>query len=304
MRFLAILLLIITTAPVGDAQASFPSLPPDNLGLAVLITVKDGNRTDSRVIGTGSGFYVEDGKAFMLVTARHVLYDPNTGALRGPVVELLSYSKDETDPIPYSYSLDLATLGPNVKAHPTQDVAVVKFATIVLTAPKAGEMRTLAGVSAQMRPSSSAQSLITAHLPDVRKFNDVAVGNDVLILGYPTSIGLQQFPQIDPRRPLLRKGIIAGKNYQKRSLILDCPSYQGNSGGPVLQYIPRGLGNFEIEVSGVVVELVPFADIELHPQMNYQKATLLNSGYSIAVPMDYVLELITQFDTGPTSPPN
>jgi hypothetical protein len=33
-------------------------------------------------------------------------------------------------------------------------------------------------------------------------------------------------------RPLLRKDVLAGQNLQKRSLVLDCPSFPGNSGGP------------------------------------------------------------------------
>jgi len=49
----------------------------------------------------------------------------------------------------------------------------------------------------------------------VQKFNDVLIANDAYIIGYPTSIGKKNYPQIDYKRPLVRKGVIAGKNPEK-----------------------------------------------------------------------------------------
>ena len=73
----------------------------------------------------------------------------------------------------------------------------------------------------------------------IKTLDEVIVGNDVIMYGYPTSLGLEKIAQIDPLRPLLRKGIVAGKNIQRSSLVLDCPAYFGNSGGPVFE-IERG----------------------------------------------------------------
>jgi hypothetical protein len=84
---------------------------------------------------------------------------------------------------------------------------------------------------------------------------------------------------------------VAGENLQKHSIILDCPSYQGNSGGPVLQ-IERDAFQTTVSVIGVVVEYVPFGDVATHPRLGYSTFTLENSGYSVAESMDPVLELI------------
>jgi hypothetical protein len=69
----------------------------------------------------------------------------------------------------------------------------------------------------------------------VKTFDQVLIGNDVIMYGYPTSLGLANILQLNPDRPLLRKGIVAGKNLQQHTLILDCPIYQGNSGGPIFE---------------------------------------------------------------------
>jgi hypothetical protein len=90
-------------------------------------------------------------------------------------------------------------------------------------------------------------------------------------------------------RPLLRKGIVAGLNPAKKSIVVDCPSYPGNSGGPVLQ-IERQLTTSKFEIIGVVIEYVPF--VEAVEVARTPGAALANSGYSIVAPMDFVLELI------------
>jgi hypothetical protein len=77
---------------------------------------------------------------------------------------------------------------------------------------------------------------------------------------------------------------VAGQNLEKRSIVLDCPVYPGNSGGPAIEVDPEGLG-YRLRVVGVVSEFVPFADSAKYISM------LSNSGYSIATPMDFVLEL-------------
>jgi hypothetical protein len=122
----------------------------------------------------------------------------------------------------------------------------------------------------------------------VETFDKVLIGNDVLIFGYPTSLGLEEIPQLDPLRPLLRKGLIAGQNPGKRSIVIDAPVYPGNSGGPVVQVRRVGpFGGANFSVIGVVRQLVPFVGFEAP-----SKQTLANSGYSIVTPMDFVLELV------------
>jgi hypothetical protein len=128
---------------------------------------------------------------------------------------------------------------------------------------KPGEV-TSGSIKTGVTTKSSATGGPVAALADsVTRFDHVLTGNEVIVFGYPNSLGLQQKPQFDSHRPLLRKGIVAGQNLQRRSIILDCPAYQGNSGGPVLQIEADDANPFMTHYSiiGVVSEFIPFADI-------------------------------------------
>ena len=80
--------------------------------------------------------------------------------------------------------------------------------------------------------------------------------------------------------------MVAGRNLERLSIVLDCPVYYGNSGGPVVQVetIPSEKKTFAI--IGVIGEFMPFID------RGQTFFTANNSGYSIATPMDFVLDLI------------
>ena len=107
-------------------------------------------------------------------------------------------------------------------------------------------------------------------------------------MGYPSSIGLKQTPQIDYNKPLLRNGIVAGKNKDRKIIILDAEVYPGNSGGPVIQVTRESLADISYSVIGLVSEFVPFA----HKTVSRKDSILNNSGYSIVTPIDPVLELM------------
>ena len=97
--------------------------------------------------------------------------------------------------------------------------------------------------------------MLTVGMDTVKHFDEVLTGNDVFVFGYPTSLGLKSDPtrppQFDPSLPLLRKGIVAGKNPRLHTLILDSPIYFGNSGGPALEVEQDGLQR-RFRVIGVV----------------------------------------------------
>jgi len=76
------------------------------------------------------------------------------------------------------------------------------------------------------------------------------------------------------------------------SIILDRPSYQGDSGGPILQIELDSPFETRFKSIGVMSSFAPFADTWMNQHFGYINTTLQNSGYSIATPIDFVLDLI------------
>jgi hypothetical protein len=116
------------------------------------------------------------------------------------------------------------------------------------------------------------------------KFNETTISDDIFMIGYPKSLGLQQNIQYDFDRPLIRKGILSGRYQKNKTLIIDCPSFFGNSGGPIVE-----IHEERTFLIGIVTQLIPFTDSG--------KTFLItqNSGFSIVEPIDKVLEVIKQF---------
>lgn len=136
--------------------------------------------------------------------------------------------------------------------------------------------------------------IVHYNMLNARNFKETEITNEVFVLGYPVSLSSPEMKQIDYDSPLVRKGIIAGKNYENNTIILDCPVYGGNSGGLVLEIDAE---NDIIHLIGVVVQYIPFIDVwrnvkfsELY-NSNYQ-----NSGYSIALPVDNIFDLIKELN--------
>jgi hypothetical protein len=198
--------------------------------------------------------------------------------LRNNKISLLSYAtKDSGGPGRNLLVIDVPKLFKNgmIKYHPTQDVAFIKIATPFqkdgkdMLAPNEGVADK--GVKALLGLSSD----------NFKLFKDVIVGNEVFVFGYPVSI-TQIDPWTDIKIPLLRKGIIAGKNDELKAIILDCPVFFGNSGGLVIEKEQVGFQIF-LKAIGIISQYVPF-----------QGDWFQNSNYSIVVPMDFIEDLITE----------
>ncbi|MEA2889136.1 MAG: hypothetical protein QOD11_3496 [Bradyrhizobium sp.] len=268
------------------------AIPDDNLAYPVFY---------SSPTNTGSGFYLNTSGSVYFVTAKHNLFDEK-GNLRTHTAQLLSYSRDPKDEQNNLFDLDLFRLKSEgrILAHPRVDAAVVKIATMTpapadAKAPFQGAqmVKTIEGVNVQRY---SPSGILGVARDAVKQYDDVLVGNEIIVFGYPNSIGLQQIPQIDPLRPLLRKGIIAGKNPSLRTIIIDVPSFPGNSGGPVVQIVDHGFQK-QFAVIGIVSQFVPFDNSRFNLGLG-EKVTILNSEYSVVTPMDSVLELTNEDMTG------
>jgi hypothetical protein len=230
-----------------------------------------------------------------LVTANHfvaeldnILRDANTKQYRPEAnVSVTSYSRDPADNKHNSFILNLHILESNghLQADRTTDIMVITIGTVDRTNKQAPTAITpVAGVTVQ---EMSALGTVGVSIEGLKKFDQVLIGNDVIMYGFPSSIGLSTVPQLDPDRPLLRKGIVAGKNIQKHTLVLDCPTYNGNSSGPIFE-IDREFTQTKYFLIGVAEQYVPYAMGS--PTINI----INNSGYGIATPMDPVMKIVEE----------
>jgi hypothetical protein len=267
-------------------------IPDDNLAYPILINLASctGNRE-----GTGSGFFLNTETATYLVTARHVLFGDFKGEYkpdRKPICKqaiLISYSRDPKEKGQNIFVLDLAALytNGNIKVHTTHDVALVHIAD-----PKNFNGKTSLSLVPGVRGVQSFPSgILGVEIQTVKKFDEVLTANEVYVFGYPTSVGIQEIPQIDYTKPLIRKGIIAGTNEEKKTIILDCFIFLGNSGGPVLETEWVEFGTKKFRIIGVISEFVPITETWLNERFKYRNTQMHNSGYAVAIPMDMVLEL-------------
>lgn len=228
--------------------------------------------------------------ATYLVTARHVLFDKASGAFHAPQVILTSYSRDPTEATKNIFTFDLTGLlaAGHIKSDAVKDVAVVRYG---ISDPASHVMDVVPGVTVK---STAPLGIVGVGMSTVRLYDKVMTANEVYLFGYPVSLGIPQIPQIDYARPLLRKGIVAGKNDVRRTIILDCPVYPGNSGGPVMEVEEQALAR-RFFIIGVMLEFVPTLHPLIGPPTAQGSNVLANSGYSVAAAMDDVMQLVRAF---------
>jgi hypothetical protein len=92
-------------------------------------------------------------------------------------------------------------------------------------------------------------------------------------------------------KPLVRKGIVSGRNEAKNTIILDCEVYPGNSGGPVIEKEPVRQGT-SYKLIGTISQFIPFAQGVNTSVKGLTGFALNNSGYSVIVPCDPMLQII------------
>lgn len=162
-----------------------------------------------------------------------------------------------------------------VKYHPTHYVAFIRIGSPI-NVDEQDQLAFMEGITLKQ-----GKGFIGLEKDNFKLLNDVIVGNRVFVFGYPTSITTIG-PWLDIKLPLLRKGIIAGKNDLLKAIIFDCPAFYGNSGGLVIEAEQVSLTETKYKAVGLITNLIPF-------KINWFQ----NSGYSIVVPMDFVEELIS-----------
>ena len=280
------LLLTLAFGFLGACGASALDLPFDYLRSSLLIRIGQ---------GAGSGLCLSGSNGWYLVTAKHViLSDPNATipSIQNLVATQLVASiwwNQETQANNLIVDLPSLIRFGDVRCSTNRDVAVIKFASFNKD-----------GVVQWITPAVSFGTNTPMILPPVfpiantRRFKDAKVANNVFTFGYPISVSATS-PRLRPDQPLIRKGILAGKNTVDRFLITDSPVYKGNSGGPVIiEEFSSGNGSisYAYPIIGIAIEFVPFFEVWENRTMGYSHALASNSGYTIVEPIDTALDML------------
>ena len=262
-----------------------------NLALASLISLQT---------SSGTGFIYRSDLFLYLVTAKHVLFDEKQD-VRVSEIEVCcqTVNIDDDDVVRFSIDMNKA----KYKFHKINDVAVIQIAKIlkvtkVEPVKRSGSGETvnityLKGIVLTEKGRSNA-SLCSKHNTSV--LENVYISNDIYISGYPTSLGIETSKQFDNTKPLLRKGIVANIYKETKTIILDCPVYGGNSGGPVIQVVEDSNNVKKFKVIGVVSQFIPFVQKWKNERDRIIHLEYLNSGYSVASSFDSVIELINSME--------
>lgn len=259
-------------------------IPENNLAYPVLIKM-DTN-------GCGSGFFLKSKNSLYLVSAKHVFLNQSDDSLLcKKEFSITSYAQDILIKEPMKITIQIELLKNEIKKHNIYDVVVIKIGDLKFNPEtKIENVIFLDGVNATQLPEGFL--IVWTSEEQIKKYDDVLISNDIYILGYPVSVGEKGNDQIDKDRPLLRKGIVAGKNESKRTIILDSPVYFGNSGGLVIEKEENnGIPSF-LPI-GIITQYIPFVE-ELFSLQHKEIVSInrANSGYSIAVSIDTILDLI------------
>ena len=195
---------------------------------------------------------------------------------------LYSYRPDLPDNKENEISIQVAKLFKDgkIKYHPSCDLAMIKIADEEISRDFSFLIN-MDGVT-----SKNPFNIVWLDKSFLKKFDELLVGNTVFTFGYPTVI-TKNNPLLDIKLPLLRKGIIAGKNNALNIIILDSPVFYGNSGGLILEVekIVDGQKYSEkYQAIGIITNFVPL--------LQRDSINIENSGYSIGVPMDSLIELL------------
>lgn len=258
-------------------------LSPDNLSYPVKITFKTGE--------CGSGFLLEyNNEKLFLITAKHVLYkkyDNNELILCGDFITIFAKDIDLSKNNPIKIDVNLSKVKVNVSE--VADICVVLLADLNKGDNQSGgKINFHEGV--KLFDPLANNTFVTVSNSNLIFFDKIHPSSDIFVLGYPVSIGISDKPQIDYDQPLVRKGIVAGKNHKNKTIILDCPVYPGNSGGLAVQ--PNTVDGQLYGIIGIVTEFIPYLEIMISLQHGYKNHNLENSGYSVLIPTDHILHLV------------
>lgn len=287
MTYFRSIFFVLITLLVVSNYYSQESIAEQAIPKTMLIELNNGD--------IGSGLIYQDTTNAYLVTARHVLFNEVKDSV-GKVIDyalksnigLIKYYANDTEK---SEQKGLIINFKNL--HKNNKIQYSKSSDILVC--EIGKVDTTNFIKIiynnfvkKLNPQTKISTYSTIN---IGYFNKSILGNDVYIFGYPKALGLKGTVQYDFNRPILRKGVIAGKYHENMTIVIDSPTFGGNSGGPVLEII----GNYpkmDAILIGIVVSFIPLEEIWYNPRYKITNVEIVNSGYTIIEPIEKIFDLI------------
>ena len=291
MRY--IILSVFLFGTLFPLTVSSQVLPDDLHCMPVLIQIPLQDNVHSSY---GTGVFLDESNKVFLATAAHVIFNVNsTNKLElinsVAILTVFARGKDSTNKSMLLLNLKQIMDKGLLKRHSTHDVAVIQ---VGYDTPR--DTNGNISIVWESGVSSLSTNLIVTWPPgeSSKTFKDIPDGNETYILGYPVELLNTSIPQeVDFSYPLIRKGIISQRNQKTGKLIIDSGVYGGNSGGPVLIVEHPSLDITSYKLCGLITQFVPIMT-RIAPQIGVTNSDLVSSGYSVAEPIDYALELMRQ----------
>ncbi len=222
----------------------------------------------------GSGFLYKDSTHLYLITARHLLFDKNITDESYNLLHnncQISFNLNLKDsilyPAKFQLDLEMAYILDQISYGDDSDIALIKLGNIEKH-PVHDSLKLIKYHLAITAKNDSKEGLLVAiKSKDIIQQENISEGFEIFLFGFPNTIGLQSIPQFSKKRPLVRKGLIAGFNETSKRYILDAAAFGGNSGGPVTI-----LKQNRYYFCGIVIENIP---------VNLLGDFVGNSGYSV-----------------------
>ncbi|AHY56839.1 hypothetical protein BJS_08104 [Bradyrhizobium japonicum SEMIA 5079] len=231
----------------------------------------------------------DDAHAY-LISAKHVLFKDSVETHRDALKIIALDAKTNKN---VSYEIDCSQLfaDGNLRKHSNADVAIARIANLNKRESQTDPGFINYGMSLVpgLIEDTKDSSIIGMNPAIAARIDNVKLGSDILLLGYPTSLADPDF--FEKSTPLLRTGVVAGI-IGNAKIVIDCPVYFGNSGGLVL----RADTSEPFTAIGVASRMVPFRENIYSAEFRRQVGTRFeNSGYAIVEPMDRVFDLMDEF---------
>ena len=233
----------------------------NNFSFATFLSVDFGE-------SSGSGFRLIHNETTFIVTAKHVVFNKET--LRTNLwIKSRNFFGEPQD----GYSAKVTLSNDNVFTFDNLDIVLIKM---------------LPQFEYEVEyPGNNDISFAT--LDDVVLYDAIQIAKNIFLIGFPSSLTVDDFYEVD--RPLLRTGIIAGKNISNNTFVIDSLAYYGVSGGPIVQTDEQN----NIRIIGIASRYVPFiTEWRNRHESSFSRQDFFNSGYAVCIPMDRIVEKINE----------